>query len=67
MNSYSAQDAARVKADLKKRGVQLKDKARELGIKPAALSNLLNCRSPAHWGKMHQAAVALGLKKEVRQ
>lgn len=67
MKSYSAKDAAKVKATLKRQGIQLKDKARELGITPAALSNLINARSPAHWGKMHEAAVKLGLKQEVRQ
>ncbi|MGL5363117.1 MAG: hypothetical protein ACRDBH_09565 [Bosea sp. (in: a-proteobacteria)] len=65
MNSYSASRAKEVKADLRRRGIPLKVRAAQLGITPSSLSNLLNCRVPAHWGKMHDAAVKLGLKKEV--
>lgn len=56
---------AKIKADFFARGVSVADWAREHGLSPQKVYDLLNGRTAGARGEAHRAAVLLGLKEGV--
>lgn len=58
----SIRTAEEIKRDLERRGKSIADLARELGLRPMTVYNLLGGRTYGSRGESHRAAVLLGLK-----
>lgn len=69
-NSYSAKDAAKVKAIrafLRDHGMTVREFAESKGLDRQDVADLLYLRNKGVRGKAHQAAVAIGLKPKPRR
>lgn len=58
----SIRTAEEIKRDLERRGKSIADLARELGLRPMIVYDLLCGRTYGTRGESHRAAVLLGLK-----
>ncbi len=58
----SIRTAEEIKRDLERRGKTIADLARELGLRPMVVYDLLCGRTYGTRGESHRAAVLLGLK-----
>ncbi len=59
----SIRTAEEIKRDLERRGKTIADLARELGLRPMIVYDLLCGRTYGTRGESHRAAVLLGLKE----
>ncbi len=64
MTPINPKDLERINEDFYRRGINVVEWARDHGVQPRAVYNLLSGRSKALRGDSHRVALILGLKTE---